>query len=1136
MLDNQGNVFRMAPDQGTLDGPVISQQNLSEIVAHKPGFWSQVNATIPANVSTHEQQSDDTAYWLSDLATHGSMPLAPGGYKYYRNVKDYGAVGDGSTDDTEAINRAASEGRCGKECGSSTTLGALVYFPAGTYLISSPIIQYYYTQFVGNAKQKPTIKGTRNFTGIALIDTDPYIPGGGGSQWYINQNQFYRQIRNFVLDLKDMSPYNYDNGQQYAPTGIHWQVAQATSLQNIYFDMPSGSDSNTNTTAVGIFTENGSGGFVSDLEFHGGSIGCFPGSQQYTARNIQFEDCLTAVSMFWDWGFNWQGVTVRNAWIAFDISQIGGSTGQGIGSLSIIDSTFEDVPLGIRTRSDNDAPNIVLDNLFVRNTDDIVAVSGGETLLNGSAGELYITSWAIGRRYTRSDGSGEYVAGLVSPSSEKPGPLLDDNGHYYVRSRPQYEDMGANNIFVATEHGCSSDGTGDQSAAINTLLSSHVGSMIFFPAGIYQVKGTVFIPVGSVIVGSGWSQIMGTGAYFQDQNHPQVMVRVGNQGDRGKMEITDMLFTVKGSTAGAVLMEWNVHEANQGSVAMWDSHFRVGGAKNTDLGLNNCPKSAGFKTDCIAASLVLHVTKGASGYFENVWAWTADHNSTRSQISIYTGRGILIESRGPTWFYGTGSEHAVLYQYQLSKAQQIYMGHIQTESPYFQPIPNSSQPFQLGLFPQDPVFDDCSEDKCAEAWGTRIVDSTDVYLHSAGSYSFFVNYVEGCVDSENCQQRLFQVLNSNKTWVFNLFTKGFGFTTEISVWLPLAGENDCNLTPVVYVDPEVWTNNDPTVQCIPPCVLVLPPSTLSTATTISFPPLVTSVEVGWITTVIIDGSSTTKFTAITENTTLNIPPLTTSIIDFWNVNVTSPLESSGEAVSHIEPLIPTMSIPLPPIIITNSYPRGLLVTSTETRTFYPPPWPHISTPVPHTPGALSGSSSTAPSQSPDTPALTPTSTSSSSLDPFWIYPGSNPKYPPNPEENDDPDSDECETATSSVCGTQISYATDTRGETTTTITSSICESITGCTITGSSTTTTVSATPTVKPYVIYPRSPNTQSDIVSIKQAINRLQPAPVYQYESHSFVLGTIFIFVNGITDGQAGALRQMPVVSDYPMEMILR
>lgn len=32
---------------------------------------------------------------------------------------------------------------------------------------------------------------------------------------------------------------------------------------------------------------------------------------------------------------------------------------------------------------------------------------------------------------------------------------------------------------------------------------------------------------------------------------------------------------------------------------------------------------------------------------------------------------MLIESQGPSWFYGTGSEHSVLYQYQVSNAQNV---------------------------------------------------------------------------------------------------------------------------------------------------------------------------------------------------------------------------------------------------------------------------------------------------------------------------------------------------------------------------------------------------------------------------------------------------------------------------------
>jgi glucan 1,3-beta-glucosidase len=233
------------------------------------------------------------------------MPFADAGYQFYRNVKDFGAVGDGVTDDTAAINRAAasfsandmSTLRCGEDCGSTTVLGAVVYFPPGTYLISSPIIQYYYTQFVGNPTTRPVIKGSHDFVGIALFDSDVYIPGGNSAEWYINQSNFYRQIRNFVFDMTGQNWTNYDNDQEYVPSGskitsiirsfsarkiafkdycltdigiiVHWQVGQATSITNCDFEMSVSADG-ISATAVGIYMENGSGGFVSDLKFFGG--------------------------------------------------------------------------------------------------------------------------------------------------------------------------------------------------------------------------------------------------------------------------------------------------------------------------------------------------------------------------------------------------------------------------------------------------------------------------------------------------------------------------------------------------------------------------------------------------------------------------------------------------------------------------------------------------------------------------------------------------------------------------------------------------------------------------------------------------------------------------------------------------
>jgi len=56
----------------------------------------------------------------------------------------------------------------------------VVYFPPGTYLINSPIVDFYYTQIVGDPNDMPIIKGAATFPteAIAMFDGDPYLRNG----------------------------------------------------------------------------------------------------------------------------------------------------------------------------------------------------------------------------------------------------------------------------------------------------------------------------------------------------------------------------------------------------------------------------------------------------------------------------------------------------------------------------------------------------------------------------------------------------------------------------------------------------------------------------------------------------------------------------------------------------------------------------------------------------------------------------------------------------------------------------------------------------------------------------------------------------------------------------------------------
>lgn len=134
-------------------------------------------------------------------------------------------------------------GRCGQGCGSSTTTPAVVYFPAGTYLIYSSIIDQYYTQLIGNPNNLPVIKATPGFSGFGLIDADKYYTSN--LNW-VSTNVFMRQLRNFVFDLTSIPATSQ-------ATGIHWPTAQATSLQNVVFEMSSA----PGTQHTGLFCESG---------------------------------------------------------------------------------------------------------------------------------------------------------------------------------------------------------------------------------------------------------------------------------------------------------------------------------------------------------------------------------------------------------------------------------------------------------------------------------------------------------------------------------------------------------------------------------------------------------------------------------------------------------------------------------------------------------------------------------------------------------------------------------------------------------------------------------------------------------------------------------------------------------------
>lgn len=749
---------------------------LSKVLAASLLALRLFSGSVEASQSTavQQRQSAGSDYWVADIKRQGVAVYAQDGYKVFRNVKDYGAKGDGTTDDTQAINRAVQEGdnRCISDCDSRTSTPAIVYFPPGTYMVSAPINQTYYTQFIGDANDIPTIKALPNFDGMAVIDANPYdYTKQPAANWYVNQNNFFRQVRNFVIDIKDV-PINKG-------ACIHWQVAQATSLQNIVFEMnPDTSDDNAQK---GLYIENGSGGFMSDLTFNGGGMGAYIGSQQYTSRNMTFNNCNTAIHLIWNWLWLMQDITINGGKVGINMAS-DSMDDIKVGSLLLLDSKISNVPVGINTLYKPENPDtnntLIVDNVdMTEGVPTAIQYAKDKTII--LKGNQKVTGFTQGRQY---DGSVGKAIQTAKDNVRKPNVLLGADGKVFSRNKPQYQSVQSSSFVSVKTAGAKGDGKTDDTAAIQKIFdNAKEGDIIYFDHGAYLISDTVKIPKNIKITGEMWPLLMATGKKFSDQTKPVPVFQVGEAGDVGDVEMSDLIIETQGPLPGAILMQWNLAGSANGAAGMWDVHFRIGGTAGTELQSDKCAKNENVTTtatpECMGAFMMLHITQTASTYIENCWFWVADHEldlTDHKQINIFNGRGVLIESQKPVWLWGTASEHSILYNYQISNAQNVFLGVAQSETAYFQGNPPAPQGATVLEGFLDPDFDktcDGSSDTCARTWGLRVTNSSSVYVYGTGLYSFFNNYGQKCVSANNCQDNMISIEGSTGVHLYGVSTK-----------------------------------------------------------------------------------------------------------------------------------------------------------------------------------------------------------------------------------------------------------------------------------------------------------------------------------------------------------------------------
>ncbi|RAL17631.1 putative exo-beta-1,3-glucanase [Aspergillus homomorphus CBS 101889] len=737
-----------------------------DYVPNKPGIpfliqnktarpWDPVPPpSLGGNITHHQKRANcggptpdsPSKFWYETIAHNGESSFLDSSYKanykVFRNVvTDYGADNTGATDASTAIQNAIKAGASNgpdRSSGSMGTTGqpAVVYLPAGTYRLDNSLQLYVGTVIVGDALNPPILKASANFPNDHIIyGKDPKL--GGTINFYIG-------FKNVIIDSTSVSTST-------SITLLDWTVSQATQLTNVVFKMPN------NSKHVGVTSQYDSNSniILNDLTFYGGAIAMQLSGQQWILKGININGANVGIKAG---GFELVCLdcTLQNGATGIDASGISGS-------LTVIDSSGSYLGnMIISSNAGGSAKNsIILDKVDCTNSGSTVSLNG-KAVLTGSV----TNTWVHGNLYSGGATSPAYEQGL-DVTTARTRVLLDSNGKYFTMAPPTYSQYSSNQVInIKSVSGLPvlGDGATDDTANINAILAQYAGcKIIYFPAGTYIVTDTILVPSGSIIIGDAFaSAISATGSNFYNPNSPTTMVKVGNAGDVGTAQISDMLFTVADVLQGCKLLEVNIAGSSPGAVGLWNTHFRIGGAAGSKV-QTNC---YGNPDICKAAWGLLHLTKTSSAYIENMWGWTADHNldGNLESTTVSTGRGMLIESTAGTWLVGTAMEHNTLYQYNFEYASNVFSAFQQSETPYWQGwgAPSSGiapAPWADNLIASDPSFSNCAADDagCRMAFFERIRGSSDLFLYGGCVWAFF-NHGGSCTG--DCQANAVRILSS----------------------------------------------------------------------------------------------------------------------------------------------------------------------------------------------------------------------------------------------------------------------------------------------------------------------------------------------------------------------------------------
>ena len=454
-----------------------------------------------------------------ELLCAQSVPRLP-----TRNVRDYGAKGDGFADDTNAFLRALNEAR-GNPDGAKAPLN--VYVPAGRYLLRDTLILWKATRLVGDWRNPPTLVLAPNTKGFGdwerprpfLVTANGYRLREDSRDWHTRSNEVGGSTNNtFGVYLMDL---NVEIGEGNAGAwGVYWLVAQQTAMRNVRINAGG---------AQGCIRSFfwGGGGVIANVTCEGGDYGWqVRETSQFLMRSCVFTGQRKASIAIADaWMFTFLDVQFRDT-APFQADG---------GMVALLECSFEKVQGA--TVLDMRNGTFLLENVRVDDPSQLPADLRNAMTTMGS-----VPIWA----------SRSVVLNGKNVDARRPPKALNSRAApYEIRSYPRMSN-GRVNI---RDLGAMGDGTTDDTRVIRKALAEN--KEIFFPIGNYKVTGGLKIRAGQRLFGELGARIYlseGSPGYEEGSRKPFIQV-LPHETDG----VILLGMTFENRAAGGICCEWRGH-------------------------------------------------------------------------------------------------------------------------------------------------------------------------------------------------------------------------------------------------------------------------------------------------------------------------------------------------------------------------------------------------------------------------------------------------------------------------------------------------------------------------------------------------------------------------------------------------